>query len=601
VSLALASAPSVALDSVNATLGVRGVRFDADFGSFVNEQRVRMRAFCDHESFTAVGMAIPDRLQLFRFQAQRGVGGNGRRFSHNPPAPMLLDISDRLGIMTLDENRVFSIGLDSNMYDLVSRDRNHPSVIFYSFCNEPGCNNDNKTAPIEPTQSFKAQVERADGSRAVTGNMCIGWGSCPDMDQYVSEEGLPMSLQLDVQGFSHVSDSDFATYHQRWPAKPLVGSECCSCETQRGEADDLPYNKSLVFYSEFNADCQAQQTQWALSLPYVAGSFVWTLTDYYGEPDAWPHISSSFGSFDLAGFPKAAVFWFRSWWLANISSSSPDRPPLTATAAANLVHIVETWKANPSDPSKNRTIHVYTNAPWAMLTLNGKDVAVSPRAVPQFGYATFSVAFDPGTLVATALAADGSTVLATASRSSWGPPAAVKLSVDVPSPATGTGSALFLDGQDTALLRATIVDADGNVVEDATNEVFFAVTSGPGAVWGTGNGDPSSHDPNHQPFRAAYHGLVRGVVRVTQASAVATAAGDGGAAAVELLAAVNVDAGRGGRSSRIVVGGATTSIAVSVTSPGLASDSVNIATSNDFSDSVLQVASANVNVAYVGA
>lgn len=135
VSLALANEPSVALDSVNASIGVRGVRWDADLGSFVNEQRVRLRAFCDHESFAGVGMAIADRLQLFRFQAQRGMGGNGRRFSHNPPAPALLDMTDRLGVLTLDENRVFAVGLDSNMTDLVQRDRNHPSVIFWSFCN----------------------------------------------------------------------------------------------------------------------------------------------------------------------------------------------------------------------------------------------------------------------------------------------------------------------------------------------------------------------------------------------------------------------------------------------------------------------------------
>ena len=76
--------------------------------------------------------------------------------------------------------------------------------------------------------------------------MCVGWGACPNLDQYVSATGLNMSLQLDVQGFSHVGSDVFAAYHARWPAKPLVASECCSCETQRGEADDIAYNKSLV-------------------------------------------------------------------------------------------------------------------------------------------------------------------------------------------------------------------------------------------------------------------------------------------------------------------------------------------------------------------
>ncbi len=117
--------------TVNATLGLRGVRWDADQGVFINGQRVRFRAYCDHESFAAVGMAVPDRINLFRYQAMRGMGGNGRRFSHNPPAPALLDLADRLGLLTLDENRVFSVGLADNMKDLVERDRNHASVIFW--------------------------------------------------------------------------------------------------------------------------------------------------------------------------------------------------------------------------------------------------------------------------------------------------------------------------------------------------------------------------------------------------------------------------------------------------------------------------------------
>ena len=41
---------------------------------------------------------------------------------------------------------------------------------------------------------------------------------------------------------------------------------------------------------------------------------------------------------------------------------------------------------------------------------------------------------------------------------------AVVISVDVPSAATGTGEALLLDGQDSGLLRATVVDSKGRTV-----------------------------------------------------------------------------------------------------------------------------------------
>ena len=152
-----------------------------------------------------------------------------------------------------------------------------------SSCNEPGCNNNDRTAPQQPTQDFKSAVELHDGTRPVTGNMCVDWGDCPPFDAFIA--GLPMSKQLDVQGFSHVNTHTFSSYHAAWPLQPLAGTECCSCETQRGEDADLAHNSSEVFYPSFNADCVSEQTQWALALPYVAGSFVWTAFDYYGEPD----------------------------------------------------------------------------------------------------------------------------------------------------------------------------------------------------------------------------------------------------------------------------------------------------------------------------
>ncbi len=49
-----------------------------------------------------------------------------------------------------------------------------------------------------------------------------------------------------------------------------------------------------------------------------------------------------------------------------------------------------------------------------------------------------------------------------------------------------------------------VLVAAGAVCASCTNEVTFAVTSGPALVWGTGNGDPSNHDPNHASSRVAY-------------------------------------------------------------------------------------------------
>jgi len=189
-------------------------------------------------------------------------------------------------------------------------------------------------------------------------------------------------------------------------------------------------------------------------------------------------------------------------------------------------------------------------------------------------------------------------VLSSHTRSTWGPPAALILTVDAPSPSTGTGTALYLDGGDAALLRATVVDSAGVVCEDASVRVTFYVSHGPGRVWGTGNGDPANQEPNHSPSRVTYHGLLRAVVKVAQASAVYGTAGEEG---LSLLASVNVDAGLGSRSSSIVpiaTGQPMPVITVVASAPGLAPASVNISTSVADADAVLATAAGNVYTAY---
>eukprot|EP01052_Picozoa_sp_SAG31_P025436 SAG31_NODE_2229_length_6145_cov_2.651009_3_plen_120_part_00 len=114
--------------------------------------------------------------------------------------------------------------------------------------------------------------------------MCLNWGSCPQEAQYLNRHPnstFQMPQILDVQGFSHVQSQVFIDYHEAWPAKPLVASECCSCLAQRGEDADLtPYvnpkapANATVFFSSLNVECVLEQTQWSDSLDFVSGSFV---------------------------------------------------------------------------------------------------------------------------------------------------------------------------------------------------------------------------------------------------------------------------------------------------------------------------------------
>ena len=274
--------------------------------------------------------------------------------------------------------------------------------------------------------------------------------------------------------------------------------------------------------------------------------------------------------------------------------TDPGRPPLSQNTTSYFVRIVETWRANPN--GKPRTINVYSNAPYISLSGGGLP-APSISDVPSYGLATFSaVPFSSGSsLTAEALASDKTTVVAKHVVHSWGTPTALQLTLDAPSLATGTGSKVYLDGGDVALLRASVVDESGNLCWDATLPLFFSVTSGPGFVWGTGNGDPSDQVKLNSNNRTTYHGLARAVVR-------AALVGIGSDAERAQLAYVNTDAGRGMRTAGILGGGASppTQITVQVSSPGIPSATLEIPLSTALSDSVLSVAGASVGVADVG-
>ncbi|EOD07028.1 hypothetical protein EMIHUDRAFT_96903 [Emiliania huxleyi CCMP1516] len=289
-SAAAASLSDGVVDAVSTTHGFRSLRYDADAGFFLNQRHFKVRGFCDHNSFAVVGMAVPPRVDLFRAQALR--------------------------VVVMDENRLFanSSKYVANMGALVRRDRNHPSVVIWSFCNEAGCEGWRERGGPR----FQEVAHRLDGSRPTLANMFT-------FDDLLSHT-------VDVQGFSHQSRQKLDACHARLPDKPIYMSECCSCETLRDNPHTACTQKS------FNARCAESNTATNASdgAAYAVGdmacgTMVWTLFDYYGEPPVGGfEVSSSYGQYDLCGFPKAAASlaaasWYRTQWLLGVPDG-PDKP-----------------------------------------------------------------------------------------------------------------------------------------------------------------------------------------------------------------------------------------------------------------------------------
>jgi hypothetical protein len=322
----------------------------------------------------------------------------------------------------------------------------------------------------------------------------------------------------------------------------------------------------------------------------------WTLFDYIGEPNsrnraaatpAWPQVSCNFGSFDLCGFSKPAAYHYKSWWLGNVSADDKSRPPV---GDGDVVKLVHDWK-EPAPP----IVAVYSNLPLVELFLNGRSLGRQRMAWAN--WTQWAPPFVPGNLTAVGYSADGVQVASDTSLTP-GTPCKLLLTIDAPSKLTGTGEALLLDGQDAAMLRASVVDTDGVLVatEGAFN-VSFTVASGPGRVVGVGNGNPVSHERNRASWRSTHYGLARAVVQTTLNAATGDRARQieidlEGGRVTQVAAPAALQSGAESESVAL-----PTSIVVEAHADGLGSASVTIPVSQDAAvHSVIAVAARSVGV-----
>jgi beta-galactosidase len=87
------------VDRVSTPFGVRKVRWSPDSGMWLNDQRVRLNGFANHQDLGGLGTAVPDPLQVYRVQTMKELGANAWRCAHNPPNPALVNAMDRLGML----------------------------------------------------------------------------------------------------------------------------------------------------------------------------------------------------------------------------------------------------------------------------------------------------------------------------------------------------------------------------------------------------------------------------------------------------------------------------------------------------------------------
>jgi beta-galactosidase len=511
------------LDRYETRFGIRSLRFDPDSGIYVNGEHIPIRGANQHHDLGALGAAFNVRAAQRQLDILREMGCNAIRTSHNPPAPELLELTDRIGFLVLDEifdvweqkktpfdfHLIFRDWHEQDLRAFVRRDRNHPSVIIWSFGNEVGEQyTDKKGAAV--AKRLNNIVKQEDTTRPTT--TAMNW-SRPNMPlpkipdiiglNYQGEGIRNAPAYSDIKGIS--TPPQYPAFHKTFPGKVILSCENAAALSSRGTylfpvcegisapvKDGLggdPKKQYVSAYELYTADFGSSADKVFASLdkhPFVAGGFVWSGWDYLGEPTPYYGARSSyFGVIDLAGFKKDRFYLYQSYW----------RPELP------MAHILPHWTW-PDRVGQVTPVHVFTSGDEAELFFNGKSLGRKKKGRNEYRLRWDDVKYKPGELKVVAYndgkkwATDVMCTARSASRMNLKPDRAT----------------ITADGRDLSFVTVTVQDSNRITVPTADNLIRFSV-SGPGEIVAIDNGDPTDFRSFSSHDREAFSGLVLVIVR----------------------------------------------------------------------------------------
>ena len=467
-------------DEVTTRCGFRTIRFDKDTGFWLNGENIKIKGVCNHQDHAGVGVAMPDALWEFRLRKLKEMGVNAYRAAHNPTSKEFMALCDSMGIMVLDENRLFNTSPEyvRQLQWLVRRDRNCPSVILWSVFNEePMQGTENG---YEMVRRMCAVVKEMDTTRPVTAAMNGGFFSEYNVSQAV-----------DVGGFNYQIGS-YDRFHAQSPELPFILSEDGSAFMVRGE---YKTDKSKNIFDSYDSASTGwgatHRRAWkeVATRPWMAGCFYWTGFDYHGEPTPfkWPSVSSFFGIMDLCGFPKSAYYLHQAQWRKDIP----------------VLELIPHWNWPADSVGKPIKVMALSNADKVKLILNGKTI--SEQQVDPYEMNTWMVPYKPGRLEAVGY--KNGKIVSRAKVETTGKPVQVCL--------TPYRTQLSGDGRDAMPITVEVLDSKGRHVPTANEMVEFTI-AGPAKIIGLGNGDPNNHEPEKGNMRSLFNGLAQVIIQSTE-------------------------------------------------------------------------------------
>lgn len=486
----------VIVDRLETVFGIRSIKASAEDGFRLNGKKLLLMGGCMHHDNGPLGAAAYDRAEVRRVELMKVSGFNAIRCSHNPPSPAFLDACDSLGMMVIDEafdmwaepknpddyHLWFKDWWKKDIESMVLRDRNHPSVIFWSIGNEIP----EKEKPVGAgmAKEITGYIRTIDSSRLITSAVN---NVNPGKDTYFSA--------LDICGYNYAYEG-YVSDHKRIPGRVMVATESFPLE-------------AFDYWMEVKDH------------PWVIGDFVWTGFDYLGEASigwlGYPHEGSFYpwthafcGDIDICGFKRPQSFYRDVLWQNRKTVSLFIQPPFPSFPLNPKKENWSKWEWHDVVSSWNWSgyegkllgIEVYSSCSETELFLNGRSLGKKKTDRKSRFIAHWNVRYQPGVL--TVKGYENSKEIAISELKTAGDPVGLKLTAD--------RKIIKADGQDLSYITVEIIDKNGIRNPLAGNLIRFSV-EGPGTIISVGSSNPMGTESFKKPFRKAWQGKCLVIVK----------------------------------------------------------------------------------------
>ena len=398
------------LDEVVNPLGLRWFKFDSEKGFFLNGKGRKLIGTARHQDYFQKGNALRDELHVQDVLLLKEMGGNYLRVSHYPQDPVIMEMCDKLGIVTSVEIPVVNAVTETEEFlhnsvemakEMVRQDFNRPSVMIWGYMNEIFLRRPyTEGKQLEDYYRFTEKVARAleatireeDPSRYTM----MAYHNMPQYYEDAHLTEIPMIQGWNLyQGWYEPDINEFQRLldraHKAYKGKVLMITEYGPgvdprVHSYQPERFDFSQEYGLVYHKHYLNEMMKRT--------FIAGSSLWNLNDFYSESrvDAVPHVNNK----GVVGLnrEKKDVYWFYKTALS--------RRPI-------LVIGNREWKSrggvvNTAQKECIQSVPVFSNAEEVELFVNNKSLG---KKKIENNYALFDVPFVGGENLLEAVAVTG--------------------------------------------------------------------------------------------------------------------------------------------------------------------------------------------------